>query len=159
MSNTNLYTDVDWTFMSEAYDICDIILAGQFDEGAWRNFDILYLNEVIDEKRGTTLRRELSSVYALIAGARGLRIVEDANRNYYHTQKAYRDAEKDADMDGETKSAISRNEYMKAGRKICFLNAMCIKLTGRSFLTEKFDRDSAVQMAGLAEAFIDSTKA
>ena len=23
MSNTNLYTDVDWTFMSEAYDICD----------------------------------------------------------------------------------------------------------------------------------------
>lgn len=149
-SHTERSTYMNYTLRNKIYQLESEIMS-EFDMSAFRNFVTLFYFEKIDDEH--TLGGEIAAAYSMTAKGRSLTIREE-DRNLY-SRNAFRAVE----TSEEEKLSTAKNMYLRAGRKICFLNSRAVKLIGRGFLGRKFNRDDVAEMAALAEAFVDMTKA
>lgn len=101
--------------------------------------------KIVDEKEiPTTLQEEVGEVAKLSHMA----YIADGV-NYYRSYHAMNRAE----FDEEETEKSSKSLYMRAGKKLLFLNAVAKSLTGRGFIERKIDKSSVEDMTALVDAF------
>ena len=96
--------------------------------------------------RGTTLRQELGEVGRLTY------LAEADEVDYWHSRRAFNAVENTAEELEERKARF----YTLAAKKLLFLNSVCKKTEGTSFVTKRVDLKDLDEVIDLVEGFADT---
>ena len=115
-----------------------------FDTGSLKKFLYEHANDVVGKDRNgqeTTLIQEVGEVARMAHRA----YIADGT-NYYRSRSAFYSVECDQEERSE-------RMYIRAGKKLLFLNAVAKNLTGKYFIRQRHDKDCAEDMAVIVDAF------
>lgn len=117
-----------------------------FNVSALQNFLYLHADDYVGERNGvkTTLIEEVSEVIKLAHKA-----YMNEGINYYNGRQAMRMVE----FSEEEISARRDNNYLRAGKKILFLNGVSKRLTGRSFIKNRIDKENIAEVTRIVDSF------
>lgn len=138
-ANTNAAT----TFAAEVAQANSV-----FNTGSLKAFLYEHAHDEVGTDRNTGLATTLIEEVGEVARMAHRAYISDGT-NYYRSRSAFASVE----MDDETKAERSDRMYIRAGKKLLFLNSVAKRLTGEYFLAKRFDTSSVKDMQELVDAF------
>lgn len=138
-------SDVVTLFMEEKLVALSVIKLESLSAFLYLHADTYVGKKTVNEKEiETTLEQEVGEVARLSHIA----YIADGI-NYYHNHQAMNRAE----LGKEVIEKNSKAMYMRAGKKLLFLNSVAKKLYGTGFISKKIDKNSVEDMTILTDAF------